>query len=123
MTDTIDLALDAACHLLTEDHHLVEALSASRRGRFWFRPDYDMEIVEVSKHLDALELEAHKAANLCANSGLPTLADCCRKIAHRIAVARRNGVDDCTAMPDLSKLTTAGMDALEHATDLRESRY
>ena len=105
-------ALNAACVLLTEDHHLVEAFSASRRGRVWFRPDYDRDLVETSAHLDAKELMADQAANRCANVGLTALADCCQKVAQRIALAKRQGTDDRDAVPDMSRLTTTAREAL-----------
>lgn len=118
VNNILNNALNAATILLSEDHHLVEAISAARRGRFWFRPEYDMELVEVSAHLNAVELEAHSAANLCANAGLPALADCCKRIAHRVSVANRNGTDDTCAVADLSRLTTAGQEELDIQSDL-----
>lgn len=114
---TLDDALSAACVLLTEDHWLVEALSAARRDRPWFRPDYDRELIETSAHLDAVELEADTAANMCANTGLPALADCCRKIANRIGLAKRQGTDDTCAIADLARLTGPAVEELDRASD------
>ena len=111
---TLESALGAACALLTEDRKLIEAFAASRRGRGWFLDNYTFERIDVSDHLDSVEVEAQAAANLCANAGLPTLADCCKRIADRIALANRQGTDDCDALPDVSRLTTAGREALAH---------
>jgi hypothetical protein len=102
---SIDAALDAACVLLTEDHFLVEAFSACRRGRVWFRPGCLRDQVEVDAHLDKVELEASNAANLCANAGLSALAECCTKIANRVSLAKRQGTCDCDATVDLQSLT------------------
>jgi hypothetical protein len=115
---TIDLALNAATILLTEDRQMPEALSACRRGRSFFRHDYTFDLIDVADHLNAVELEADKAANLCANAGLPALAELCKRVANRISLARRQGTDDCDALADLSKLTTAGVEALDAAEEI-----
>lgn len=109
---TLTDALNQACSLLTEDHHLVEAFDASRRGCVLFRPEYDLEEVETAAHLDAIELMADQAANRCANVGLSALADCCQKVAQRIAMAKRQGTDDRDAVPDMSRLTITAREAL-----------
>ena len=118
MSATTD-ALDAATVLLTEDRYLVEALSACRRGRVLFRPDYDygQESRDVSEHLEAVELEAQSASNMCANSGLVELANWCKRISDRISLARRQGTDDTCAVADLSRLTTAGQEELDIQCD------
>ena len=120
MSGPLDQALTAACVLLTKDHFLVEALSAARRGRVWFRPDeyFEFNSIETAAHLDKVEMEATHAANMCANVGLTALANCCKKIADRILLAKRQGTDDCDALADLSKLTTAGRDALDAAEEI-----
>ena len=116
MSTTTD-ALDVAAVLLTEDRYLVEALSACRRGRVWFRPDYDQESKDVLEHLEAVELEAQTASNMCANAGLIELANSCKRISDRISLARRQGTDDTCAVADLSRLTTAGQEELDIQCD------
>jgi len=117
MSTTTD-ALNAATILLTEDRQMVEALSASRRGRSLFRHDYAFGLVDVVDHLTAVELEADKAANLCANAGLVALAELCKRVANRIGLAKREGIFDRSALADLSKLTTAGREALDAAEEI-----
>lgn len=116
---SMDEALNAAAVLLTEDRFMVEALSASRRGRAWFIRDdgFDDSPIATAEHLHKVELEATVASNMCANNGLQALADACRRIANRIYEAQMNGPDDCRALPDLSKLVTIAVDALDKATD------
>ena len=116
MSTTTD-ALDAACVLLTEDRYLVQALSACRRGRGMFQPDYEQEPKDVSEHLEAVELEAQSASNMCANAGLVELANSCKRISDRIRLARRQGTDDTCAVADLSRLTTAGQEELDIQCD------
>ena len=116
MSATTD-ALDAAAVLLNEDRYLVEALSACRRGRVWFRPDYDQEPRDVSEHLEAVEMEAQSASNMCANAGLVELDNACKRISDRISMARRQGPDDTCAVADLSRLTTAGREELDIQCD------
>lgn len=111
----VNAALNAAHVLLTEDHHLVEALAASRRGRTWARLEYDRDRVEVSAHLDSVEMEAVKASNLCADAGLTALADWCEKIANRISLAKREGDRDRIAEDELKVLTCQGRQALAEA--------
>ena len=116
MSHTTD-ALDSAAVLLTEDRYLVKALSACRRGRVMFRPDYEQEPKDVSEHLEAVEMEAQTASNMCANAGLVELANSCKRISDRISLARRQGTDDTCAVADLSRLTTAGQEELDIQCD------
>lgn len=117
---TIEMALNAATILLNEDHQMPDALSACRRGRLFFRDEWTFDLVDVADHLTAVELEADKAANFCANAGLVALAEICKRVANRIGLAKRQGTDDCDALADLSKLTTAGREALDAAEEIAE---
>lgn len=118
MSGQLDAAITAATILFTEDHYLVEALSAARRGRVWFRPDYDMDLVEVSAHLGKVAAEADEAACLCYVAGLYDLSRLCERIAQRITLAKHAYTADITAIPDLSRLTVAGRDALDAAEEI-----
>ena len=121
----IEKALNAATALLTEDHFLVEAISAAKSGRVWFRPDYDRELVEVSVHLSKVAAQADEAACLCYVAGLHELSRLCERFAQRIALAKHTGTADVVAIPDLSRLTVAGRDALDAAEEIaaEQSRF
>ena len=116
MTCPRDKALTLATVLLTEDHFSVEALEAHAKGRQWFRPDYDRELVEVEVHLAKIADEACTAWMSCRFAGLTHLAELCEKIDLRIRRACSVGPKDAReCVAELSRLTTAGREALDVA--------
>lgn len=120
MTSQLDQALNAACVLLTEDHSLLECLTAIQRKRHWFRPedDFSLDPMIVADHMDAVELEATSAATLCSDAGLTALAGVCTQIANRVALAKRMGAGDRSALSDLQRITSDGRIKLDASCDI-----
>jgi len=116
MTCRRETALNAATILLTEDHHLVEALHALSKGRQWFRPDYDQELIEVEAHLSKVADEACTAWMACRSAGLDNLAKACGRIdmilRHACAIGPK-GAAGCKG--DLIMQTQHGKESLDVA--------